>query len=333
MRRILNCERNDSAGKPAAVSKGAGKLRTLVLVTLVVVVAVPATIWYYLQMAMYETTDNAFIDGDIVQIGPRVSGQVLRVLVSDNQHVNRGDLLAEIDPGDYEARLAEAKGRLADTVAKTGSAQSNLALTSTVTDAVLVQAGAGYEWAREQADVLKARLGQDEAAIQAAEAALQQAQARRTAAEAEAERAASDATRYRTLFEKDEVSKQILDRAETDSRSLAANAVAARQAVAGAQALLAQAQAERETTEATLRQTDQQVQQAAGRVKEARSAPQQIHVRESDVESVRAQGEQQRAVVRQAELNLSYTRIVAPDSGWITRKSVQPGNFVRSGRL
>ena len=325
---------------PAAVSNGAAnggpngarKKGARIIVLILILAAAAGALWYYLQSRAYETTDNAFIDGDIVQIGPRVSGQVLRVLVNDNQHVNRGDLLAEIDPGDYEARLAEAKGKLADTMAKAGSAHANLALTSTVSGAVLLQAGAAYEGTREQLEVLKARLGQDEAAIQAAQAALQQAEARRTAAEAEAARAASDATRYKALFEKDEVSKQMLDRAETDARSSAANADAARQSVAGARAQVAQAQAARATTEAMLRQTQKQVQQAEGRVKEAQSAPQQIQVRQSDVQAVRAQSEQQQAAVRQAELNLSYTRIVAPDSGWITRKSIQAGNFVQAGQ-
>lgn len=321
-----------SNGGANGSQNGARRKRARIIVAVGLPVVAIASLWYYLEIRKYETTDNAFIDGDIVQISPRVFGQVVNVLVSDNQHVNKGELLAEIDPSDYQARLAEARGRLADTLARTGSAQSNLALTSIVTKAVLMQANAAYGGAREQLEVLKARLSQDDAAIQAAEAGFEQAEARRRAVEAEAARAAADATRYRSLFEKDEVSKQMLDRADTDARTTAANADAARQSVAGAKAQLAQVRAARATTLATLRQTEQQVQQAEGRVKEAQSAPQQIRVRESDVQAVHAQTEQQQAAVRQAELNLSYTRIVAPDSGYITRKSVQPGNYVQAGQ-
>jgi membrane fusion protein (multidrug efflux system) len=72
--------------------------------------------------------------------------------------------------------------------------------------------------------------------------------------------------------------------------------------------------------------------QAQGRVSEAKSAPQQIEVRHADVSSLRAQVEQQRASVEQAELALSYTRIYAPESGYITRKSVEPGDFVQPGQ-
>ena len=134
-----------------------------------------------------------------------------------------------------------------------------------------------------------------------AEAASQQAVARRTAAEAEAARAEADAVRYRTLFGKDEVSKQMLDRAETDARATAANLEAATQLVAGAQAQLAQVKAVQASTLASLRITERQVVQAEGRLKEAQAGPDQVRSRQSDVESFRAQAEQQRAAVEQAE--------------------------------
>ncbi len=182
-----------------------------------------ASVLYYLRARSYESTDNAFIDGDVIQVSPRVAGQVLRVCVTDNQHVNKGDVLAEIDPRDYETRLAEAKGKLADIAARVTSSQTAVQLTSTVTGAVLVQASAGYDATRDQAEVLKARLQQDDASIHTAEALLQQSEARVKAAEAEAARAAADAERYRQLFAKDEVSKQVFDRAQTDARSTSAN--------------------------------------------------------------------------------------------------------------
>jgi membrane fusion protein (multidrug efflux system) len=252
--------------------------------------------------------------------------------VQDNQHVNRGDLIAEIDPLDYEARAAEASARLADVSARADGAQSNLLLTSTVTSAVLTQAGAAADAAREQVQILQARGEQDAAAIRAAEATLGQAQAQLAAAQAEASRAADDAVRYRALHAKDEVSKQQLDRAETQARGAEAAQEAARQAAEGAKARLAQVRAEHVSTQAALRQAEKQVVQAQGRVSEAKSAPQQIQVRHADVSSLHAQVEQQRASAQQAELALSYTRIYAPESGYITRKAVEPGNFVQPGQ-
>ncbi len=305
-------------------------IKSLVLVGGILAAAMGA--WYYIQSSAYESTDNAFIAGDVVQISPRVSGQILRVHVRDNQHVKQGDLIAEIDPNDYETQLAQARAHLKDTGAHESGAQSGLELTSSVTGAVLVQAGAGLEAARDQVHVLRARMAQDEAAVHATEAGLQQAEARQKAVEAEARRASDDAVRYRTLHEKDEVSRQLLDRAETDARAASANLEATRQMVAAAKAQLAQAKAGYSASVANLSLVEKQVRQSEGKLKEAQTAPQQVRVRQSDLQSARAQQEQQNAAVRQAELNLSYTKIFAPDSGYITKKSVEPGNFVQTGQ-
>ena len=312
-------------------STGNTKTKRLLIVGAVLVLSVVA-IWYYLKSRAYEETDNAFIDGNVIQISPRVPGQMLRVHVRDNQHVNKGDLIAEIDPRDYETALQQAQAGMKATGAHESGAQSGLALTSTITGAVLVQAGAGLDAARDQVRILQARLTQDEAAVQASEAGLQLAEAKQKAAEAEAIRASDDAVRYRMLHEKDEVSRQLLDRAETDTRSAAANLEAARQAVAAAKAQLGQAKAGYTASLASLNLAEKQVRQAGGRLQEAQSAPDQIRVRQSDLQSAKAQKEQQNAAVQQAELNLCYTKIFAPDSGYITKKSVEPGNFVQTGQ-
>ena len=308
-----------------------GKTMRVVMVVGGVVIAAAAT-WYYMESRAYESTDNAFIEGNIIQVSPRVSGQVVRVLVADNQHVNRGDLIAEIDPRDYETQLAEAKARLQDTDARKSGAESNLGLTSTVTNAVLTQTGAALGAARDQVSVLEARQAQEEAAVRAAGAGLQQAEARQTAADAENRRAADDMVRYRTLYQKDEVSRQLLDRAETEARSSSANLEAAKQVVASAREQLSQAKSGHTASLASLSLARKQVLQAEGRLQEARSAPQQVRVRKSDLQSAEAQRGQQTASVQQAELNLSYTKIYAPDSGYITKKSVEPGNFVQIGQ-
>ena len=299
----------------------------------VVAIAVAASIGYYLYSRHYESTDDAFLEGDIIQISPRVSGQILRVLVEDNQHVNRGDLIAEIDPADYAARLAEAQARLGAALAQTNGAQTNVALTSTVSGAVLAQADAGLGAARNQVEVLRARLAQEEAGVKAAAAVFAQAEAHQVAAAAEAERATSDAARYRALNQKDEVSKQMLDRAETDARAATANRDAASQAVTAAHAQLFQAQAGRQSAAAALRQSDNQVLQAEGLLHEAQSAPQQVRVRQQDFDAGRSKLAEMEAALQQAALNLSYTKIYATESGFITRKSVEPGNFVATGQV
>jgi membrane fusion protein (multidrug efflux system) len=318
----------DDTAKAKAPRKRAAKL---VGIGLAVIAAVAGGI-YYLHSRHYQSTDNAFIAGDVIQVSPRVAGQMVRVYVQDNQHVNGGDLIAEIDARDYQARAAEASAHLADIAARADGAQSNLLLTSTVTDAVLTQTGAAAGAAVEQVKILQARVAEDAAAIRAAEAALAQAEAQQSAAHAEASRAADDAVRYRAMYAKDEVSKQQLDRTDTLAKSTAAAQEAASQATEAARAHLSQARAAEVSTQAALRQSEKQLVQAQGRVSEAQSAPRQIEVQHADVSSLRAQVEQQRASVEQAELALSYTRIYAPESGYITRKSVEPGDFVQPGQ-
>lgn len=306
------------------------KIRNVLI--LVAVVGTAAGLAYYLHRRGYESTDDAFIEGGIVQISPRVPGQVARVLVRDNQHVNQGDVLVELDASDYEVAVAQAKAALANAQAKSAGARAGLDLTSTVTDAALVQASAGFKAAQAQVEVLKAALEQARAGVGAAEAGLQQATARQAAAEAEARRAAADAERYRALFKKDEISKQLLDRAETEARATAANLDAAKQMVAAARAQLAQAKAAQSSAQASLRQAETLVRQAEGKLQEAQARPEQIRVRRADFESATAELERARAILQQAELNLSYTKICAPESGYITKKSVEPGNIVGAGQ-
>jgi len=296
----------NEGGKPSyAITSPAQNHRTRNLLILAAVIGAVVGSVYYWHRKGFETTDDAFIDGAIVQISPRVPGQVSRVLVADNQHVKQGDLLLELDSRDYETAVAQAKAALNHAVAKSSGAKAGLELTGTVTDAALVQAQAGLKAAQVQVDV--------------ARAALQQAEARRAAAEAEAQRAAADAERYRALYKKDEISKQLLDRAETEARATAANLDAARQTVAAAQA--------------SLRQAETMVRQAEGRLQEAQARPEQIRVRRADFEAASVEIERARAALRQAELNLSYTRIYAPESGYITKKSVEPGNIVGAGQV
>jgi membrane fusion protein, multidrug efflux system len=295
-------------------------------------VAAVAGFAYYMQSRGYESTDNAFLEGSVIQVSPRVGGQVLRVLVEDNQHVNSGDVLAEIDPKDLQARAAETRARLEDATARAQGARSSLALTTTVTGAVMTQAGAAAEAAREQVAVLQARIEQSVAGVRAAEAAVAQAEAQEGAAEAEARRAGDDAARYRALYAKDEVSKQQLDRAETQARAAAAAHTASVQACEAAKAHLAQVRAERVSTEAAYRQSQSQVTQAQGRVSEAGAGQQQVELRKADIAAVGAQVEQARAGVEQSELALSYTKIYAPESGYVTRKSVEAGTFVQPGQ-
>jgi membrane fusion protein (multidrug efflux system) len=301
---------------------------------------------YYLHARAYETTDNAFIDGSVVQISPKVGGYATKVAVNDNQHVKKGDLLVEIDSRDYENRLLQARAQLQAAQSRQKAAQLNLALTRVTTSAGVQQASAGLNQARSAVQSREAQLAafNNQVAKAQAQVATQlnnvaQSKAQLNATEAEAVRSQADAQRYQQLFAKDEVSRQQLDAAQTAARSGAAKAEAARAAVAGAQSLVAELQASERAAQETLRQAQSQVGEsramlgeATGKLAEANAAPQQIAVSRAQVDTAGADIAQAQTAVAQAELDLSHTKIYAPEGGVVTKKAVVEGALLSPGQ-
>jgi membrane fusion protein, multidrug efflux system len=188
-----------------------------------VLVVLVAVIFYYICfVAPYESTDDAFVDGYVTLISPRVPGQIERLLVTDNQEVKEGEVLVEIDPRDYEARLAQARADMA--VAQSQSDQS-----------------------QAQVKASEARVAQEQAAV--------------IAAEAEAQRATNDLTRYVTV-NSNAVSKSSFDQAQAQSLSATANLEAARSQVKAAEAEVALSEAGVETATAGVQQAEAKLQQA-----------------------------------------------------------------------
>src|SRR5690349_12083384 len=192
----------------------------LIVALLVLMVAIFFGGRYWLYARSHESTDDAFVDGHIIQVSPKVSGYVLKVYVTDNQQVKAGDLLAELDTRDLQAKVDQAKAALDAGLAQKKQAESQVTLTRVSTRASVRQAAAGVQQARQGVKGARAgaasersRTTQAAAGIGSAEANMQQARAQVSAAEAEAARAKADVQRYEQLYAKDEVSKQRLDQA------------------------------------------------------------------------------------------------------------------------
>ncbi len=322
--------------------------RTLILMLAGIVLVIGAIVGtlYYLHARQYASTDDAFIDGHIIQISPKVSGYVKKVYVTDNQEVKEGDLLVEIDPGDYETRLEQAKATLSQALARRKAAQSNVSLTRVTTRAGVQEASSGVraaesgvEQARAQAAAQLGRYNQAVAQVRTAQANAEQARAQVAAAEAEARRANADVQRYQDLYSKDEVSRQQLDQAIAAAATANANLEAARRRVAATEAQAQEAHAAQAAAAEQHRQAVSQITgaraqvgQAVGKLNEANSAPQQVAVKESDVQTSSAEIAQAEAAVKQAELDLSYTKIRAPEPGRVTKKAVEEGAFLQPGQ-
>lgn len=313
----------------------------------VIILSVIFGVRYYIHAISHESTDDAFIDGHIIQISPKVSGHVVKLHITDNQQVEKGALLLEIDPRDYEARLAQARASLLAAQARHNSTQINVKLITTTSGAAVEQASSGLSQARSnvqttraQQEVNRSRVDQARVQIKTAQANAEQARAQEAAADAESTRATADVRRYEQLYDLDEVSRQQLDNAVAAARTATAQLEAARRRVAAADSQVADASTAEEVAARGLLQAESEVQESQARVGEARgqlsgakAAPQQVAASRSQVDIASAEIEQVQAAVQQAELDLSYTKLYAPEAGRVTRKEVEEGAFLQVGQV
>jgi membrane fusion protein (multidrug efflux system) len=346
-------ENADSGIEPQQTTRGDGirrkgpRRRILALAAAGLALAgVVVGIFYYLFAVSHESTDDAFIDGHIIAISPRVSGHVAGVHVTDNQKVEAGDLLVELDPRDFQARMDAARASLAADEAALRSRDIDVNLTSITSTAGLDEAKqavtaarAMVQNARALAAAAKGQLGEARAQVDFARAALAQAQAETLAEEAKHQQTSLDLKRYQELARSNTISRQQLDQSVTAERMAAADLNAARSKVATQRSLLQRAEAALKAAEDNVRQAQAQVaarqaqlEQTNSRLTSAQSAPVQVAQSSSQAEESRADVEKARAEVEQAVLNLSYTKIHAPADGYVTKKNVEPGVFVQEGQ-
>lgn len=219
----------------------------LVLIVTLVIVG-----WWWLFLRNIESTDDAFIDGNMAQISAQIDGRIMRIAVQDNQWVKRGELLLELDARDRRIML-----------------DKSLAMRS-ITDA---------------------RIAQTRAELVALEANIGQAQANQQLAEAEHQRDQKEYQRY--LRSGSAVSHSDLDAKAANARISAATLQAQRKTLSYHRAKLLKTQATLQEYQATLRQNDSEI--------------------------------------ANARLLLSYTKITAPNDGYITRRTVEVGNTISTG--
>ena len=289
---------------PRASGPGRSKTRTRVLIALIVFAAVVASVALYRYLAAWESTDDAQIDGYIYPVSSRVSGYVTRVLVDDNQYVQAGTVLVQLDPKDYDVALANAKATLANDQASAAAQRTNVPITSVNTSSQLSTAQADLENA-------KAGLVAAQRSFDAAQASLRQAAANDLKAQ-------DDVNRYKPLAAKDEIPQQQYVQAVHSQQATAAAVEAARASAAAAEQTVTQARA--------------RVAQAEAGVQYAQTKPQQDAVQRARAQAAEAETERAAAVLQQQQLNLQYTTIVAPVSGLVGQRSVQPGQNVVPGQ-
>jgi membrane fusion protein, multidrug efflux system len=278
--------------------------RALLIGAVIIALVVAGLVWFFL--AAYESTDDAQVDGHLHPVSARISGTILRVNpeVEDSHYVKAGTVLAEIDPADYQAERERAVADYNRLQASSQAAEKDISVISSGSNGRLDLARAAVSEAEDA-------VASEKATLDASEARLAQAQANFTRAEA-------DRQRYAKLLAKHEISQSEYDRvateADTDKSAVVAGKAeiaAAKQRVSAAQSRLIQRKAD---------------------VLAAGSAPQQIASSKAKAAAASSDAVRARAQLTTADLNLGYTKIVAPVSGIIGRKTVEAGQRVQPGQ-
>jgi membrane fusion protein (multidrug efflux system) len=295
-------DHNDQQDLESLPPKKKGRRRFIVIGVIAVLVVGALLFWWH--STYYEDTDDAQVDGHLIQISARVAGQVIRVNVEQNQFVQAGTLIAEIDPRDFEVAVQQDEASLESAEANYEAVRVNIPVIGINTSSTLQSASSGVRTS--------------DATVQQSQRQLEAAQAQVAQAEANNVKAQLDLKRYTPLVEKDVISKQQFD-------ATVATADASRAALLGAKASEIAA-------EDAVRIARDKVVQSQAELKTAQTAPDQIKIQKAKADQAAAQVEQARAELAQAKLNLNYTKIVAPVNGIITKKSLEVAQNVSVGQ-
>ena len=269
-----------------------------------VVVLLLVAFFVYRYVSSYESTDDAQVDGHINSISARISGHVIKLNVLDNQYVQAGTVLVEIDPADYQVAYERAKADFEDSQAAAAGAGVNVPITSVSTTS---------QMSSSEADVASSRAG-----IAAARQQFAAAKAQLDQADANNVKAQNDLGRYKQLVDKQEVSQQQYDQAVAAAAASAAAVQSARALADAAQSQVTEAQGKLAQSEANWRN--------------AQTAPKQMQVIRSRATSAEAEAQRKKADLDQAQLNLQYTKIVAPVAGVVSDRTVEVGQNVAPGQ-
>jgi membrane fusion protein (multidrug efflux system) len=291
------------------------RIRILTAVTVVAALGVGA--WFYTTRGR-ESTDDAQVDAHVTPVAARVGGTILRVPVTDNQPVEAGTVLVEIDAREYQIALDRARAELADAEAEMAAANANVPITATSTSSGVASARGGVEQAQALSE-------EAQHSLDAAEARVAAAKAKVAGEEATATRDERDVARLKGLLAKDEVSQQQYDAA-------VAQAEASKADVAVARAQVRESEFALQVARSRLAQSKVTQQVAGADLRTAETAPQQLAATRARAQSSLARVKQAQAAVGRAELDLEHTVVKAPIKGVVSRKSAEPGQVIQPGQ-
>lgn len=271
--------------------------------------------WQY--ASTHEETDNATVAGNVHPISSRIDGTVSKVLVKDNQMVQAGQPVVELDPRDNQVKVQQLVAALEASQRQAASSLTKIRLAAQTAKASTTQAQGSVSSANS--DISSAQ-----AAVEESRAAVSSAQAQVAQAEANLVKAQADYRRYNSLYKEGAVSRQDFDSYRASYLVAVAQKNSAVEGVHQAQAKLVQSQ--RSVTKAQASLTN-----AQGSVQQAKANDVQTDVNRRDYNSALSAIQQAQASLKDSRLQLSYAKITAPTSGRVGNKKVQVGQRVQAG--
>ena len=337
---------DESAGGEAARSGPSPAVRVILLALgcIVLLVAIVFGIKYLAYATTHETTDDATIDADEVQITSKIGERVDRILVDTNQHVRRGQLLIQLDDVDERARLAQASAAAQAQRSQARAAQENVSLTSATQSAQnvqsrgsIAQASAGIASASEQAKSSASQIAVAAAAVEAARAQLKASQDAVPGALENLRKGQADLRRTTSLVSTGDLPAAQLDAVRAEYEAARSQYEQAVSQAAAASANVGEAQqrldSQRYATSSTVAQIGVQQAQlttAQGRYQES-SAPERVSAQQAQADAARAQIASLDAQLGTARNDLGYTRIASPIDGYVGQKNTEIGQTVAPG--
>jgi membrane fusion protein (multidrug efflux system) len=326
----------ESADAPPLARSRPAWLRKRVLGTVFCLLLIAAGTPYGMQLWRYyqthETTDDAYVIGDIVPISARISGTVVAVHASKHQQVEFGQLLAELDPDDFAARVAQAEAVVEVARAHLRHAELHVQLTqdstsnATVrTSATLLAAQSALREAQHGAEKAEARLRTWEAAVAAAQADVD-------TRDVHVAMAQTGFDRVQNLLNDGVVAQQQFDQAHSALQAAKAEKRAKEETLRQTREELDAARADLLLKQETVQREEALVAEAQALLEGSQAQRQNVAIEEAEVKVAQALLQQAEADLAYARLQLQYTTLKAPVAGVIAKKNLEVGQVVQPGR-
>lgn len=293
--------------------------RALLIVAIIGVLLLVGGFIFYQYAQTYESTDDAMVDAHLNGVSSRIAGTLTAVNVDENQFVSAGEVLATVDPRDYQVAAQQAKAELSQSQADIAAQNPNVPITQTANET-------NISTGQAQVDTQQAAVAAAEQDVAAARQRLAQSEAQLREAEANNAKAQADLERYRALVEKDEIPRTQFDQ-------IVANAKAQSAVVDSAGAMVAASRAAVESAVRIVQQRQAQLAEARTRLAQSnRNAPQQVAISRANLQAKKAEATAAMAGVDRALLDLSYTNVIAPVAGVIGKRSAEVGATVQAAQ-